>query len=888
MTSVPDGGDGGDGDAPAILHRLRGVLARAMLDERDRQAVPHLLDRLAVHLDEQRAALDDILQVQTEALAALSLDALVFRKLPLPAVRVTLDLHVLEQNDRAAALFGPPRNPGLPRNILATAMTRQDFDMLRRTMARAERDSAAVTAPFALTGTVPQAGAAGAVSGPVRAHCLCVRLRDDDRRLIVFEPSRNDTQHEVETLRLLIDRTEMLTWVTDPAGHFTQASTAFAASVGHSPDQVVGQPRLAVLPAEEAVFHENWDTRIARTGKAVRFRESRHCIAASQPGAHPLRRVFETTKFPIVSPGGRITGIATISADITRTVEEAKMRRLSEQVFEQSSDGIVLLDADLRIEMVNPAFERMMGFRADGVKGHHIDGFLLERESRNVLRKIRSGLNLHGKWAGEVMQRAASGRDVVVWFSINQLNDAAGQRAGYVAVQTDLTHVREIESENMRLAHFDHLTGLPNRVELMDQMADLIAFARVGSRSLGVVFMDLDRFKAINDSLGHTAGDRLLKTLAGRLSAILRGDDLLARIGGDEFVLLLPGLTAAHAHETVARFAEAVRRPFDLDGLADYQASASFGVALYPDHGTTVEDLLRHADTAMYSAKASGRDRIALYDPKLGEQVAQSLNMRNAVVPALGNGEIELHYQPIFRLHDRRVCGAEALVRWNRPGFGLIQPGEFLPSMELGGLIAQLDHFVLQEAIGTLADWQRRGLCRDGWTMSVNQTAVDITAANWSGRLRQMMVKAGLVSAPRGGGPDAVALQIELTEQHMAQPSDTVLRNLHALAGMGVSLAVDDFGKGYSNMSYLQSLPITTLKLDAAFVRALDIDPDANVLVEAMVGLGKRLGYLTVAEGVERDSQVRILSGIGCDIGQGFLVSGALPKVEFETRFLNG
>lgn len=293
-----------------------------------------------------------------------------------------------------------------------------------------------------------------------------------------------------------------------------------------------------------------------------------------------------------------------------------------------------------------------------------------------------------------------------------------------------------------------------------------------------------------------------------------------------------------------------------------------------------------NTDTAMYSAKAAGCDRIVLFDDKLGEQAAQALNLRNAVVPALANGEIELHYQPVFRLSDGHVCGAEALVRWNRPGFGLIPPGEFLSSMELGGLIAQLDHFVLQEAIATIAEWQRRCLCRPGWIMSVNQTAVDITAPNWAERLRRMMTRAGLVSTARGKGEHGVALQIELTEEHMAQPSETVLRNLHALVGMGVSLAVDDFRQGYSSMSYLQSLPISTLKIDQAFVRDLDIDPNSNVLVEAMVSLSKRLGYLTVAEGVEQQSRVQTLSALGCDIGQGFLVSGAVSKAEFEDRFL--
>jgi diguanylate cyclase (GGDEF)-like protein/PAS domain S-box-containing protein len=878
-------GDGTDSKGN-LLRRLRGLLDDSGLDGAARNAARDIVDRLSVQMDEQRVALEDILQLQTEALATLSQENLVFRTLPLPALRVNGDLHVLDQNEKAQALFGPRRGAGLPRNVLPGVMSRHDLDMLRRTMTRAERDRSAESETFALNCPDPTRSDPDATFGPVRAHCVCIELRDDFRRLIVFEPCRAAAHADSETLGMLLDRTGMLTWVTDPGGIFTQASTTFAASVGHSPDQVVGQPRLAILPADEAIFHENWDRQIAQTGRSVQFRERRYCTVADQPRAHPVRRDFETTKFPIVSGAGQISGIATISRDITADVEQATMRRLSERVFEQSSDGIVLLDSDLRIETVNPAFERMMGFRADGVKGHHVEGILLEKEGRNVLRRIKSSLNLYGKWAGEVLQRAASGRRVVVWFSITRLTDAAGQKAGYIAVQTDLTRVREVESENLRLAHFDHLTGLPNRIELMDQMAEMIAFARLSSRSFGVVFMDLDQFKSINDSLGHTAGDRLLRTLAGRLSSILRGDDLMARIGGDEFVLLLPGLTAEHAQETIGRFAEAVRRPFDLDGLTDYQASASFGVAFYPQHGMTVEELLRHADTAMYSAKAAGRDRIAVFDERLGEQAAQSLNMRNAVVPALGNGEIELHFQPIFRLGDRRVCGAEALVRWNRPGFGLIQPGEFLPSMELGGLIAQLDDFVLKEAIATLADWQRRGLCDAGWIMSVNQTAVDITAPNWASRLGQMMAQAGLSSGATGARASGVALQIELTEQHMAQPSETVLRNLNALGDMGVSLAVDDFGQGYSNMSYLQSLPISTLKIDAAFIRALDIDPNSNVLVEAMVSLSKRLGYLTVAEGVERENQVDTLTSLGCDTGQGFLVSGALPREEFESRFL--
>jgi diguanylate cyclase (GGDEF)-like protein/PAS domain S-box-containing protein len=676
---------GAETHSAILLQRLLDLLEIARLDEADRDTARECIDRLAVHLDEQTLALDDILQLQTDAIAALSQETAVFKCLPFAAVRVDADLYVLDQNTRATACLGPIRGTGLPNNVLPGAMARPDFDMLRRTVATAQKNGTAMSEPFILRCPMAVGPDTDDASGLVRAHCICTSLRDDFKRLIIFEPVRTDSHAEMETLRALVDRTEFLIWATDQDGTVTLASAAFAASVGSDPNRIVGQALSAVLPVDEAVFHRNWDRQIAQTAKAVTFRESRHCDAARKPGAPPVRREFETTKFPLIATGGRVSGVATMSTDITREVEQAKMRRLSEQVFGQSSDGIVLLDADLNIEMVNPAFERTMGFGADGVKGHQFEGIFLEKESLGVLRKIKSSLNLYGRWAGEVLQRAASGRRVVVWCSINRLTDADGHKAGYVAVQTDLTRVREVETENARLAHFDHLTGLPNRVELMEQLAEMIAFAQVSDRTFGVVFMDLDQFKSINDSLGHSAGDRLLKTLASRLSAILRGDEFLARIGGDEFVLLLPGLTPEQAYDTISRFAEAVRRPFDLDDLSDYQASASFGVALYPEDGQTTEALLRRADTAMYSAKAAGRDRIVVFNEKLGEEAAQTLNMRNAVVPALANGEIELHYQPVFGLKDRRVCGAEALVRWNRPGFGLLYPGEFFAVDGVGG-----------------------------------------------------------------------------------------------------------------------------------------------------------------------------------------------------------
>ena len=405
----------------------------------------------------------------------------------------------------------------------------------------------------------------------------------------------------------------------------------------------------------------------------------------------------------------------------------------------------------------------------------------------------------------------------------------------------------------------------------------LLAQARRQENRFCILFSDLDHFKDVNDSMGHNVGDELLIGIAQRLRANVREQDTVARLGGDEFVVLLPQTGREAAMTLADKLLDALQQPMRIGGVAAYHPHLSMGVAMFPDDGDTLELLLRNADTAMYAAKTQGRGRVLLYHPLMSEENTRLFDTHNGLSNALLNGELRLFLQPKFRLGDMALIGAEALVRWERPGVGLTLPGDFIKVAEKTGLLATIDQWMLQQVVAALSDWTQRGAWPSHCHIAVNQSASDLENALWLPQVSDLLQAHGIAPG---------LLQIELTESDLLQPSADMLQRLNSLRALGVGLAIDDFGTGYSSLSYLKSLPVSVIKIDQSFVRDMLTDENDRTLIEAMVSLAHKLGHTVVAEGVETRYQADLLAALGCEAGQGYLLSPAVTVAEFEARFL--
>jgi len=421
------------------------------------------------------------------------------------------------------------------------------------------------------------------------------------------------------------------------------------------------------------------------------------------------------------------------------------------------------------------------------------------------------------------------------------------------------------------LAHHDALTGLPNRRLLLDRVGVMLAQAERGRGRVAVLFLDLDRFKVINDSLGHSAGDRLLEEAGARLRAAVRGGDTVARIGGDEFVLLLPGVRdVPSVQRVVQKVTDALRAPFLLEG-EELFVTPSIGAAMSPDDGLDGETLLKHADMAMYRAKDGGRDRFEFFTPAMTERARERLELETALRRALAGGQFLVHYQPVWDATGARMMAVEALVRWAHPQRGMVPPAAFLEVAEATGLIADIDRWVLRTACHDLRRWHDAGF--GALEVFVNLSARQFGRADLVGEVRAALDDAGV---------PAYALELEITEgvaMRDAAATEAVLRELKTL---GVRLSIDDFGTGYSSLGYLRRFPLDTLKVDRTFVADADTDRGNATLASAIIAMAHQLGLRAIAEGVERPGQAEFLRAQGCDAMQGFLFSRPVPAGEID------
>ncbi|WP_164513279.1 putative bifunctional diguanylate cyclase/phosphodiesterase [Thiosocius teredinicola] len=574
----------------------------------------------------------------------------------------------------------------------------------------------------------------------------------------------------------------------------------------------------------------------------------------------------------------RLLDTASYLAGIVIERELQSQQLLSANIaFEHMREGVMVTDANYRIIQVNRAFERITGFSAAEAIGQTPKILQSGRQPREFYRDFFRTLERTGEWRGEIWNRRKNGDIYPQWLSVKSVTDADGRAHTHVAVFADITDTKDSEKKLWQMAHYDALSNLPNRLLLNIRLEHAIARAQRAGSQAAVLFIDLDRFKNINDSLGHQAGDELLQVVAQRLRDAVHSDDTVARLGGDEFVILLEDLKDADALRRVAeRINKTLSDPIQLRGKS-LVATASIGIGRYPDDARDAESLVQHADAAMYRAKTLGRNRIAYYSPTLTAEIQARLELEHDLRQALKNDEFELHYQPQFSAEDGHLVALEALLRWRHPVHGQVSPDRFIPIAEETGLIREIGCWVTEVACAQTMQWH--AIAERPFTLAVNLSPYQLQG-DCGVRLMEVLSKTGLP-------PEW--FEFEVTETLLVEDGGLALSQLTQMREeCGMKIAMDDFGTGHSSLSQLKLLPIGKLKIDRSFIDDLPNDPNDAAIVRAVILMAHTLGLTVVAEGVASIDQHRFLCDADCDHLQGFLYFQPMPAETITQLLKNG
>jgi diguanylate cyclase (GGDEF)-like protein/PAS domain S-box-containing protein len=562
-----------------------------------------------------------------------------------------------------------------------------------------------------------------------------------------------------------------------------------------------------------------------------------------------------------------------IGQDIWRIVNQRRAeqaQRLAATVFSASTSAICITDADERIVAANPALTTITGYAQGEVIGETPRLFSAARQSDDPALDSWARIAAYGVWQGEVRQRRKNGEIFPAWLTITAVKNADARVTHYTGSFDDISERKQSEAHIHFLAHHDALTRLPNRLLLEDRIRRALAKSRRDGTYTAVLFLDLDRFKLINDTLGHGTGDQLLTRVAARLSRVLRETETVARLGGDEFIIVIPDVADVESVALVAEKVLAVVAEPELIDKRPLHVTPSIGISIYPQDGADVHSLLRSADTAMYHAKERGRNNFQFFTEDMNQAVLERVSIENDLRIAIVRGEFELFYQPQVDSRSGEITGMEALIRWHHPQRGLVAPNRFIPIAEETGLIVPIGEWVLREACRQAKRWHDAG--QSGLRISVNLSARQLQQGDLGEQIAAILAASNL---------QPQTLELELTESLLMDDPLTAVKLLHALTALGVRIAIDDFGTGYSSLAYLKRFPVSRLKIDRSFVRDLSTDANDAAIVQAVVAMAESLKMEVIAEGVETVEQLRFLAAHGCFAVQGFLFSRPLPATEF-------
>jgi len=668
-----------------------------------------------------------------------------------------------------------------------------------------------------------------------------------------------------DTAQRYLDIARVMLIALDQRGYITLVNRKAEEVLGYTEQDLLGLDWIDnfLPPTERPASSLAFEAMMDGTSEGKEYFEN-HIISADGQV-----RVVAWNNTILRDDSGKPVGTLSSGEDITERQRAEGRLKLAASVFTHAREGITITDAHGAIIEVNDTFTRVTGYSREEAIGQNPRLLQSGRHGSDFYAQMWTELNGKGHWSGEVWNRRKNGEVYAELLTISAVRNAAGKTHNYVALFTDITPMKDHQRQLERIAHFDALTSLPNRVLLADRLSQGLAQSQRRQKGLAVAFLDLDGFKAVNDTHGHEVGDHLLVALAQRMKAALREGDTLARIGGDEFVAVLVDLDDPSACEPVLhRLLQAAAEPVTVDD-AVLQVSASVGVTLYPQDGSEADLLMRHADQAMYQAKQAGKNRYHLFD--VAHDVASQTLRQSLDEMRLGlqRGELVLYYQPKVNMRTGRVIGAEALIRWQHPERGLLPPGLFLPTTEGHPISTDIGEWVIATALTQMGHWHAQEL---NLPVSVNIGAYQLQQGSFVERLTALLAQHPQLARH--------SLELEILETSALEDITQVSDVMSACQALGVGFALDDFGTGYSSLTYLKRLPAQLLKIDQSFVRDMQTDADDLAIVQGVIGLAKAFGRHVIAEGVETTELGAMLLGMGCDQAQGYGIARPMPAAE--------
>lgn len=672
------------------------------------------------------------------------------------------------------------------------------------------------------------------------------------------------TNDYANALLLLLDNAHSLIAFKDLSGHFLQVNARFGEVFKSCPEEMIGK-RISDFYAEnEAHCYELIEKQAIKDKTNIEAE-----IDLVIQGQHYF---FLSSHFPLLNQDGEPYAIGCILTDISYKKRTDRRLALSERILNHTNEGIVVTSPEGYITDINQAYSNITGYSREELIGNKPNLLQSGRHDDQFYQQMWQQINDTGHWEGEIWDRRKNGEIYPKWLSIITIFNDDNSINCYIGMFTDITEKKKTEQELEHLHYFDPLTKLPNRILLADRLKQALSLAKRENEELAVLIMDLGRFKFINDSLGHHAGDELLEIVAKELNEIVRDSDTVARLGDDEFAILLPELRLPEDASIVAQnIINKLAVTYELAGQ-HIEIHINIGIASFPDDSDDAESLINSAELALYKAKELGANNYLFFSQDLQDAIANQLALENALKEAIEQDQLTLYYQPKIDLKNNQIIGMEALVRWIHPEKGMIPPDQFIPFAEESNLILSMGEWIIRTACRETAQWHAN--TKLPLVVAINLSAKQFREHNLLDKIRAVVEEHAL-------NPECI--ELEITESSVMDNVEEALETMHRLRNHGLKLAIDDFGTGYSSLSYLKRFPINTLKIDQSFVRELTEESDDAAIVEAIISMADKLRLNVVAEGVETEDQLQFLTDKGCQNGQGYFLSRPLPSHEFES-----
>ena len=684
--------------------------------------------------------------------------------------------------------------------------------------------------------------------------------------LIIMHIYSLKNKKELFAFKYAVEHSDNTVVITNSEKKITFVNDVFEKTTGYTKQEAIGQnPNILKSGQQTEEFYQELNEKLSKGEKwEGEFTNKR------KDGT----LFYEKASIVPVFLNKKLISYLAIKLDITQYVEQNMILAQAASVFENTEEAIILTDKQGKVTSVNGAFTKIYGYALKDIKEKNLNLLHSGMQDSNFYKDMWNQILEKDLWRGKLINKTKDGEMIPVWTTIKKISDQHGNTVNYTAVQTDLRELETSQAKADYLAYHDPLTGLYNRVNFEEYLSHALFVAKRNKTLLAILFIDLDRFKVINDTLGHDIGDEVLITVAKRLSTTLRESDFISRWGGDEFVMIVENLSSAsEAAVIAANIIDKLKEPMEIQSY-HLITTASIGISLYPENGEDANTLIKHADSAMYLAKDMGKNNFRYYTAELSQEIQKKLDIDMALHNALQNNEIFMVFQPQYSIKNKQIISVEALVRWQNPELGFVPPDKFIPIAEDSGIIISLGYFIFEES------------CKAFKTMKENGVHLEQIAINVSSiQFKETHLLESFISIAKRHNIEPHEIEIEITERFIMEHTVTNINMLQNFRNYGFKISIDDFGTGYSSMSYLKQLPVDTIKIDKSFVDDIAEGSSDNVIIEAIIALSKTLGYIIVAEGIETKEQERFLAEVKCDIGQGYLFSKPVSTSEIIDKY---